>query len=216
MSSPGEKVERGKGGESGSNLIPIIVLAAGSSSRLGESKQLLIIDGKPLLQKIVAEAMESHIGPIVVVLGFESERHRTIIADLPVDVVINKNWQNGMGSSIKTGLHFVEEKFVTAKGVLISVCDQPQLTSHSFRALADKFNSHPCPLVASRYANTFGVPALFNRTLFPEIHSLKDNEGAKKIILSHSRDASYIDFPGGAIDLDTPDEVLNYKMTKKL
>ena len=204
---PLPKVEREMGGES----IPIIILAAGSSSRLGESKQLLNVNGKPLLRKIVEEGIESRVGPLIVVLGFEPERHEAILADLPVHVVINTNWQNGMGSSIKTGLRFIEKRFPHAKGTLVSVCDQPHLTSLQFIALSGKFASINCSLVASRYSNTFGVPALFNRTLFPEIHLLKDNEGAKKIILSHSNEASYIDFPEGVIDLDTPADVKTFK-----
>jgi molybdenum cofactor cytidylyltransferase len=84
--------------------ISILILAAGNSSRLGQSKQLVPIQGEPLLLKSVREAMGAQAESIVVVLGAQAEVHKKIIDTLPVEIVINTNWERGMGSSLKLGL----------------------------------------------------------------------------------------------------------------
>ena len=84
--------------------ISIILLAAGASSRMGQSKQLLLIEGEPLLLRSVKIALSGKPHHVVVVLGAGEHEHSNIIKHLPVEIVINTHWKNGMGSSIKAGL----------------------------------------------------------------------------------------------------------------
>lgn len=182
--------------------IAIILLAAGSSARMGQSKQQLLINGKSLLVHVAEIAIHSAVGKVVVVLGSEEKTHRHLLNDLKVDVIFNPGWRTGMGSSLKAGLNHVITNNPKTIAVIIMVCDQPLLTSSHINSIIQKYRTANTPIVASSYANTIGVPALFNRQLFGEILKLRDEEGAKKIILNHTPEV--VDFPEGSIDLDTP------------
>jgi molybdenum cofactor cytidylyltransferase len=186
------------------NEIVIILLAAGSSSRMGKPKQQLLIEGKSLLIHSVEIAIKSDVGKVVVVLGSDEEAHRKILNDLSVQVILNPQWQSGMGSSLKAGLKHVLATNPETDAVIVMVCDQPLLTSNHLNSLIQKYRKTNALLVASAYSNTNGVPALFHHQLFDEILNLSDEHGAKKIIQKHQ--AEVVDFPDGAIDLDTPDD----------
>lgn len=184
--------------------IAIILLAAGPSSRMGQSKQQLLIEGKSLLIRSVEIASKSDVGKVVVVLGFDEEAHRKILNDLSVQVIFNSHWQTGMGSSLKAGLKHVLTTNPKTDSVIVMVCDQPLLTSTHLNSLIQKYRKTNALLVASSYSDTNGVPALFNHQLFDEILNLSDEHAAKKIIQKHPVET--IDFPEGAIDLDTPED----------
>jgi molybdenum cofactor cytidylyltransferase len=189
------------GGES--PVIPIIILAAGSSSRLGQPKQLLEIEGETLIHRITRQAVESNTGPVVVVLGSQADLVQKNLHDLPVHFCMHADWQNGIGSSIKAGLQVVEKKFPGAAAVILSVCDQPFLEEVHFKKLRNAFRKKEGLVVASRYANTFGVPCLFSKECFPALKNLRDDQGAKPIIEAHQDKASFISFPNGEQDIDT-------------
>jgi molybdenum cofactor cytidylyltransferase len=184
--------------------IAIIILAAGSSSRMGQPKQQLVIADKPLLVRSIETALNVGTGKVVVVLGSEAPAHRVLLQELPVDIVLNQNWQNGMGSSIKAGLKFLIETFPEMKAVIVMVCDQPLLKPAHLQALISKYEETGKPVVSSAYAHTLGVPALFDHSQFEKILQLQDDRGAKQL-LDHEQ-AENIDFPDGAVDLDTPED----------
>lgn len=188
--------------------VVIILLAAGSSSRMGQAKQQLVIDGKSLLVHSVETALQSDVDKVIVVLGSEEEVHRKVLNDLSVDIVINPWWQSGMGSSLKAGLSHVISNNPETNAVIVMVCDQPLLTTDHLKTLITKYRKTNATLVASSYANTLGVPALFSRLLFAEILNLGDEQGAKKII--HNNTAEVVDFPEGNIDLDTAEDYKNF------
>jgi molybdenum cofactor cytidylyltransferase len=188
------------------NTIPIIILAAGSSSRLGQSKQLLEVNGKTLLHKIAGEAIRSNTGPVVVVLGSAFEQHQAVLSGLPLHVLRNSAWQTGMGSSIKSGIRYVQQTFPEATGVILSVCDQPFLNAGHFQQLTEYFRTSGKKIVACRYATTFGVPVFFSAAFFPLLTELPDGAGAKKIVADHLPEAAFIAFPGGEYDVDTPED----------
>jgi molybdenum cofactor cytidylyltransferase len=186
--------------------IGIILLAAGSSSRMGQSKQLLEIGGEQLLLKSTRVALQALPEKVIIVLGANESAHRKIIEKLPVEIVTNKDWQQGMGSSLKKGM---KELLLTAPkldAVLVLVCDQPLLTTEHLDQVIKKFNLTKSPIVASYYSGTAGVPALFDKSLFKKLLNIEDQAGAKKIILQHEEVVQTIDFPQGSIDLDTLDD----------
>jgi molybdenum cofactor cytidylyltransferase len=184
----------------------IIILAAGSSSRMGTSKQLLKINGEYLLRQTVVTAQITGIANTVVVLGANAEIHQSIIQNLQVDIVINAHWQTGMGSSLKAGLAYLKNKIRDLRGVIVLVCDQPLLTHSHLIDIINKHFQSKKKIIASKYDNTEGVPAFFSAELFPAMESLADSQGAKKII-EQNRDAlATVLFSGGEIDLDTPDD----------
>lgn len=184
-----------------------IILAAGSSSRMGQSKQLLPVDGEPLLLRTVKAVLStSLLSSTVVVLGSEEERHSTLLQHLPVDIVSNPDWKKGIGSSLKAGLEQALQKDPALEGVVILVCDQPLLSGENITALLTTYSKTGKPVVASRYAGVPGVPAFFFKSYFDKLKRISDQEGAKKIILSNRGDVAEVNFPGGEVDLDTMEE----------
>lgn len=188
----------------------VIILAAGSSARMGQSKQLLLIKNEPLLLRTVNTVIDSGIKNIVVVLGAHSKEHHSIIKHLPVEIVFNDSWQKGMGNSLKAGLRNLIEKSPNTESVLILVCDQPLLNSPHIQRLKDYSRSREKDIVASSYAGTLGVPVLFSRALFDQLLNLRDEHGAKKIIESNQERVVAVPFPEGETDLDTPEDYRNF------
>jgi molybdenum cofactor cytidylyltransferase len=180
--------------------IAILILAAGASTRFGSPKQLLKYDGITLLRRTVETVLLSKVKSVHVVLGFESEKMQLEIANLPVDVVINPNWQHGISTSIRSGIQSLEPSIDAA---IIVLCDQPKLSTDTLNTLIDTYTSTQTPIVTCRYAGTVGVPAMFDRCVFPELLSLEGDHGAKKIIERYTEERIEIDFSGGEIDIDT-------------
>jgi molybdenum cofactor cytidylyltransferase len=199
----------------GADELGIILLAAGSSSRMGQSKQLLLVDGVPLLHKSTIAALGSGLKNILVVLGADEKAHRKIIKDLPVTVVHNLHWQKGMGHSLKTGLDQMLKIIPDMTGALIMVCDQPLLTSGHLIRMIQKFRETRAAVVASAYSGTVGVPALFDRSLFSALLSIADQHGAKQILNDHQKLILAIDLPSGEIDLDTQEDYRAFMLGKK-
>jgi len=186
--------------------VDAIILAAGSSSRMGQPKQLLKVNDETLLIrtiKTVAAAGLSNI-EITVVLGSNYEQHRDIVSPLKINIQHNIDWANGMGSSLKYGLKSIVAQ--KPEGVLILVCDQPLLTSEHIQKLIQQFHVSPQSIVASHYNNTDGVPAIFPSTLFEQLLRIGDDQGAKKVLQQNRQNLISVDFPDGAIDLDTPED----------
>lgn len=183
-----------------------IILAAGASSRMGQSKQMLDVNGEKLLVRTVKAALDSHGGTVVVVLGSHEKAHRKSLCGLPVEIVYHSNWKNGMGSSIKKGLSHLMSGNPSLEAVVILVCDQPLLTAENITRLIREYRQSKKTIIASRYSKMPGVPVLFDRIYFPHLMALPDDQGAKQIILQHRDDVSEVDFPGGEIDLDTPED----------
>ena len=191
--------------------IGIIVLAAGASSRMGEPKQLLRYEKETLLGRAVRAALETRLGPVVVVLGSQADTMQEEIAALDVKIVVNQYWQEGMGSSIRCGLQALETELNGGTGAaILMLCDQPFVTSGIIRRLTDAYIARGALVVASEYEakgeKTLGVPALFSRALFPELMALRGAEGAKRVIACNFAKTEVITMPEAAFDIDTPDD----------
>lgn len=194
--------------------VSVILLAAGSSSRMGQSKQLLEIDGKPLLLHSAKAAIASGASNVIVILGANEQPHREIIRELPLNIIVNHYWKSGMGSSIKAGLNYMIRKSSETAAVIIMVCDQPALTEHHLQELIREFKGTKSPIIASSYSGTSGVPALFARSFFSNILMLRDEEGAKKLIQQFPEQVRTVNFPEGVFDLDTSEDYENYLKRK--
>lgn len=192
----------------------IILLAAGASSRMGQSKQLMEVDGEPLLLNTLNAAKASLIKNIVVVLGAYEKEHRALLGDSPVHIVHNAVWKNGMGSSLKCGLTYLLKANYRLQGVVLLVCDQPLLQHTHIDKLVELHQVTKKPIIAAWYANTTGVPAFFEKKYFQQLLNLDDAHGAKKVIQDHPHDLVTMNFPEGEIDLDTPDEYEAFRKRK--
>lgn len=116
-------------------LIVPIILAAGASSRMGKSKQLLKIDGEPLLLRTVKTTITANLETPVVVLGANETAHRSILQDQSIDIVTNSDWNSGMASSIRSGIQFTIARNPQTRAVVILVCDQPHLNPDHIKKL---------------------------------------------------------------------------------
>ncbi|WP_044233502.1 nucleotidyltransferase family protein [Haliscomenobacter hydrossis] len=184
----------------------IVILAAGASTRMGQPKQLLQVGEESLLQRAVRIALSTPYRPVVVVLGANREQIEPSLQGLEVLRVYNPDWATGMGGSIATGLAHLLQQAPALQQVLILVGDQPLLDSAHLLTLVNATNNGTCPMVVSRYANTTGVPALFDQSLFADLLALHGAQGAKSVIQKHVDQAAIVDFAAGALDIDTPEE----------
>jgi molybdenum cofactor cytidylyltransferase len=193
----------------------ILVLAAGASSRMGRSKQLLELSGESLLVRSIKTALGSGASEVVVILGANEQNHEILLKEFPVKIVTNHYWKSGMGSSIKTGFHHIIKDLPEARAVIIMVCDQPEVRPDHIRELVTRHLQSGKSIVASEYSGTHGVPALFARSFFSNILMLQDDQGAKRIIEQFPEHVSAVVFPEGSIDLDTPEDYERYLQNKK-
>ena len=188
-------------GETGS-----VILAAGGSSRLGQPKQLILFRGKNLLCRVIDAAREGGCSPVVVVIGSDGQRVARELEQRNAISVENKRWQRGIGSSIRTGVQGLIDHAPDIDAIVLLVCDQPAVNEDTIRNLIMLREQTNKSIVASSYANTLGVPALFDRSFFPELRSLPDEAGAKSIILRNRERVAQFEFPEGKIDIDTAED----------
>ncbi|HEX5152172.1 MAG TPA: nucleotidyltransferase family protein [Parafilimonas sp.] len=185
------------------NNTAIIILAAGNASRFGSAKQLLHFNNKTLLQHVVDEAVDAGGGSVIVVTGAYADKISESINNTRVEVVHNENWQQGMASGIAAGVNKAITLNNDVEKIILAVCDQPFVSSGLFNQLYQKQEEGVQHIVASSYADAIGTPALFTQKYFDALLSLTGNEGAKKIIKANTHDVASVDFPQGAIDIDT-------------
>jgi len=181
-----------------------IILAAGESRRLGQPKQNLVFHNKTLLERAVEAALGSGCKPVIVVLGANAGLI-DIAVNGDVKLVHNPDWSEGMASSIRTGINELK-KYNDADGVLIMLCDQPFVDKELIAAMQTRQQQTGKAIVACSYGNTIGVPAMLNKSLFPELLLLKGNEGAKHILKDRPQELTIIPFEKGMVDIDTPDD----------
>jgi molybdenum cofactor cytidylyltransferase len=184
--------------------VAAIILAAGSSSRLGQPKQLLEIAGEKLLDRAIEAATTAGCFPVVVVLGAHVEKIVSESCAAGVEVITNENWRRGIGTSIRSGMRHLIDSQPSLEAAVLLACDQPRVNAGTIAALMAKWDNSNKPIVASRYANTLGIPALFDRSCFESLTALPDDSGAKALIESNRNGVAEIEFSDGAIDIDTP------------
>ncbi|GAB4004763.1 hypothetical protein GCM10028808_03060 [Spirosoma migulaei] len=188
--------------------IATIILAAGASTRLGgQPKQLLTHNGKTLIRQIADAALSLQSGPVIAILGSNYEQIQPELADLPLQVVLNPNWPEGMASSLKVGLKALTDEPVDA--FLVVLTDQPYVTTDLLQELITTQQQTGRGIVACRYgeAGHLGVPALFDIRYGSEFMQLSGDIGARKLIKQYAGDCAEIPFPLAAIDLDTWQDV---------
>jgi molybdenum cofactor cytidylyltransferase len=192
-------------------VIGAVVLAAGGSSRLGKPKQLLRFGKSSLLRRSAEAALEAGCRPVVVVLGAESGRVGPEVEDLPVTVVVNERWREGMAASILAGVEALRCEEPGAEALLLLVCDQPHLSAELLRRLCAAFDGREGRRVACEYGGTVGVPALFHRSLFDRLAGLRGDRGAKSLLLEAGEDLLTLSWPEGATEIDRPEDWSSFR-----
>ena len=188
--------------------VAAIILAAGESRRLGRPKQLLIYRGETLMDRAIRVATEAGALPVLAVLGAHFGTIRGSIQSPNAIPVHNDRWRQGMGSSIETGMRALAVCAPDATAVLLMSCDQPRLTADHLRALIGGFASTESPvIVASSYAGVCGVPAVYPRETFAQLRALSGDKGARSIIERAPCPVMAIEFEGGEVDIDLPEDL---------
>lgn len=189
--------------------IGLVLLAAGEARRMGSPKQLLEVEGVPMLRRAAEAALMSRCAPVVVVCGAASGRVRKVLAGVRVDVVENPFWERGIGTSIRAGITALAGRDVDA--AIVAAADQPLVGSATFARLVGTYREGGVSIVASEYSGTVGVPALFDRSVFPALLALEPDQGCKGLILRYAGHSgcgrgllSRVSCPEASFDVDTP------------
>jgi molybdenum cofactor cytidylyltransferase len=184
--------------------VAAVVLAAGGSTRFGKSKQLAAFRGETFVRHIVAATVEAGCAPVVVVVGEDAAQITLELNGLAASIAMHPQWSIGLGSSIGVGVKHVIDSAAEPDAAILLACDQPFVNAATLRQLIQLRLTSGKPIVASAYAATLGIPALFDRSCFPDLLQLKGDSGAKGVILSRQHDVAPFNFPAAAIDIDTP------------
>ena len=185
----------------------IIILAAGSSSRLGQPKQNLIYQGQTLLQRAVEAALSLACGPVLVILGANENVIKPTIENGPAKIFFNNHWEEGMASSIRLGIVELIKVKPAASGLVLMLCDQPFVNADLLQQVIE--NKEECGITACGYNGTTGVPVYLDRFFFDELLLLEGKEGAKKLLSKYEAIVSTVPFPLGNVDIDTIEDIKN-------
>jgi len=185
-----------------------IVLAAGGSRRLGQPKQLLLLNGETLIARALRLANEAGVAPVFAVLGAQHEVIASSVGVSNAILVVNEDWRQGISTSIVAGLRAVAQQAPESPGVLLLACDQPRLSANHLRELVRAFNEHNGEaIVASAYTGTRGIPAIFPRAAFSGLLALHGDRGARALVENASRPVVSVQFKGGELDIDSPQDL---------
>lgn len=185
--------------------IHALVLAAGGSSRFGSPKQLVRIDGRPMLHTVVSRATEIAGSQVTVVLGAHARELAPLLSHSTAAVVVNRDWESGMASSIRAG---VASLGGAAEGLLVLLADQPAVTAEDLRRLLLAWRRHTDGIAAATYAGTVGVPALFPRWAFSELQQLRGDRGAQLLFRRHVDRLTRVPMSTAGVDIDRPEDLL--------
>lgn len=188
---------------------PIIVLAAGNSSRLGQAKQLLPRGEQRLLQYVVQQCLATKLGEVLVVLGAEAEKMRAEINELNCMILVNENWSSGQGSSIACAAESLDETFVD--GVYIVLVDQVHFSKEVLLKLDKERKKSKSEIVLSKYQEGAGPPSFFSAVYLKDLQKLNSEVGAKPIVQANKDEVVYVPFPLGHLDIDLPDDLNRLK-----
>jgi molybdenum cofactor cytidylyltransferase len=187
--------------------IAAVIVAAGESSRLGQPKQLLNVRGKTLVRGAVDAAIEANCSPVIVVTGDAHAEIKNALTATNAILVQNSQWKQGVGTSIRAGIQHLIGNAPGVDAAVLLVCDQPFVDRDLVIGLIGLHSDTGKPIVASAYADTLGVPALFDASIFRELLRLDGDSGAKTIILSNRARVAEFSFPKGDVDIDTPQDL---------
>lgn len=190
--------------------ISSIILSAGSSERMGSPKALLKIGEKTFLQHIIEILSAKYVEEIHVVLGAFSDEIEPSIADLPVNVLINGQWDSGQLSSLIKGLHAIDDD--RSDGVLVWPVDHPLVSGVLIDELLNAFENDHEKIVIPKYNGRRGHPVIFPKKTFHELRLASPDEGARSVVRRNDSIVYEVETSEEAIliNIDTPEDYINY------
>ena len=182
-----------------------IVLAAGASTRFGSAKQLARVGGHPLLQMAVTRAGDVAGHAVLVVLGAHASELTPLLAHSQASVIINREWREGMASSIRAGVARLPP---SCTAVLLLLVDQVAITREDLQRLVSAWRRQPEHIAAAHYGAITGVPAIFPRSTFAALQALRGDAGARQLLRRNPDRLVRVPMDRAAIDIDTPEDLL--------
>lgn len=185
-------------------MVAAVVLAAGSSTRMGRNKLLLDLGGETLVRRAVRAAVEAGVDRVVVVLGHEAQSVEAELSGLPCVAVVNPDHTQGAGTSLQVG---VRQAATEAGAVVIVLADMPFVSAGMIETLLERYRATGAPLVVSRYGDVEAPPILYDRSLFAELLSVQGERCAKQVVRRHKHEAAIVTWPGDALkDIDVAED----------
>ncbi len=162
--------------------------------------------GQPMLHRAVSQATEVVGHAVTVVLGAYADQLAPLLKHTSASVLINRHWQEGLASSLRLGIANLPG---SCDGVLVTLADQVSVTTFDLKRLATAWRRQPEWLIAATYDGHVGVPAIFPRTSFSAFSELRGDAGARSILARHADRCLRVPMPNAAVDIDTPEDLLN-------
>jgi CTP:molybdopterin cytidylyltransferase MocA len=183
----------------------IAILAAGGSRRLGRAKQLVPIGGEPLLRRQCRCALSAQVGEVVAILGCDQARHSEVIVDLPVDVRVNDEWEEGLAATLRSAVRAAQGR---RAALLVLPCDQYRIIPDDLRRLYDHWRRAPRIACVSRSGRYAGPPAILPMHYYNHVLRLCGDIGARSLLYDGERPSpDEIANPRAAFDLDSPEDM---------
>lgn len=182
----------------------VLVPAAGASTRLGQPKQLVKLGGRPALHRVVANAVAIAGHSVTVVIGAHARELTHLLGHSPASVILNRDWQEGMASSIRRGMAALP---AGCEAVMILLGDQVAVTVDDLKRLVSAWKEQDGVIASATYERHAGVPAIFPRICFSELIELRGDSGARLVIERNNYRLVRVPMPNAAIDLDTPEDL---------
>lgn len=189
-----------------------VVLAAGTSTRMGRNKLFLELEGKPLVRHVVERASKAGFDPLLVVLGHEADLVQRALEGLPYRPVTNSEYERGVNSSLRAGIQAASG--TPAGAAVVVLADMPFVTTEMMATLIDRYRRSHAPLVISDYGGVNAPPMLYDRSLFGELAVSEGQGCGKHVVKRHRHEAESVSWPASALtDLDEP---ADYERVKAL
>ena len=186
--------------------LSVLIPAAGGSTRLGQSKQLVDYHGRPLLQHVIDVVSSIKPLQIIAVTGACANTIRDTIQAADVCWVHNPEWEDGLGGSIALGARAVNPE---SGGLMIMLCDQYRVTAANLQELVEKWQANPTHIVAAKTGDHCMPPLVFPPDLFNAIENLAGTSGAHGLLEQHPERVIAVPMENAAFDLDTPEQLQN-------
>ena len=177
-----------------------IVLAAGVSKRMREPKQLLKWRGQTLIERVARTALASGLDPVVVVVGAHGEMVRAAVRTLPLLIIDNPHWPEGMSTSMHAGLRALPGEVDAA---ILLLVDQPGLEADHLKAIVEAYQTSGKPIVASSFQGRRTSPTLFDRSIFEDLLAIGGDEGGRSIVRVRSQQVEIVESVQDLADVDT-------------
>ena len=186
------------------NPIAGVILAAGASTRMGQSKQLLEYEGAPMVHRTAQSALTAGLSPVIVVTGADRAGVEAALGNLDVEPVFNPNYAEGQSTSLGVGVRALAGDVPAA---LMLLTDQPLLTTDDLRIIVNAYSKTRPAIVVPIYGKMRGSPVLFRRDLFPELLRVSGDHGGRSVIDKHLDEAIFVEMlnPLAGQDVDTPE-----------